>query len=482
MSRRVYLYALAFAGFAPVLVSAQGLLRDDAAYEQIPRQSQYGDGSKTETEALRDLPKVDWRPYCPVPQVQGAIASCTGWAAGYGAMTIQKAIANNWKGMSDSITRQAFSAMFIYNQIKIGTCNGGSSFVDAGRLIKEKGNILSASFDKNPLDCNKKPTETDLVNALSGRIQDCIALFAPKDPDYIKIQKTKLSLAQKMPVLVGMDLLQNFTALRAGDQYWFPAVGRQTPFGAHAMTVVGYDDGREAFEVMNSWGKDWGNGGFIWIKYADFARYTFYGFQFVWRNPTLATLEAACLLRIPAPGADGQIAFDNMRLTLKGKVYEPTSGALPRSSLMQPLVQQVTGGTYLYAFSYDPKGSIKVHWPRDQRFDEQYEGLPESAVISHEQVQVTIPGPYSALQCREPGSEHLCLLFSAKPLEDLNEALARLRQMPVSGDFLAKLYKSFGSVLLPLKDVQYRNSEVAGFDYTATSGKAIPVVIRLNIN
>ena len=38
------------------------------------------------------------------------------------------------------------------------------------------------------------------------------------------------------------------------------------------MCVVGYDDFKYggAFEVMNSWGEEFGDDGFIWIKYSDF--------------------------------------------------------------------------------------------------------------------------------------------------------------------------------------------------------------------
>jgi len=41
--------------------------------------------------------------------------------------------------------------------------------------------------------------------------------------------------------------------------------------GGHAMCIVGYDDTKfgGAFEIVNSWGDDWGNNGFLWIKYND---------------------------------------------------------------------------------------------------------------------------------------------------------------------------------------------------------------------
>jgi len=38
------------------------------------------------------------------------------------------------------------------------------------------------------------------------------------------------------------------------------------------MILVGYSDDRGAFKVMNSWGTQWGNGGFGWISYGCSAR------------------------------------------------------------------------------------------------------------------------------------------------------------------------------------------------------------------
>lgn len=39
------------------------------------------------------------------------------------------------------------------------------------------------------------------------------------------------------------------------------------------MAVIGYDDTRQMYKVQNSWGTDWGAGGYFWISYADFARH-----------------------------------------------------------------------------------------------------------------------------------------------------------------------------------------------------------------
>jgi hypothetical protein len=43
-------------------------------------------------------------------------------------------------------------------------------------------------------------------------------------------------------------------------------------FGGHAMSVIGYDDYLEggAFQIMNSWGNEWGENGMGWVRYKDF--------------------------------------------------------------------------------------------------------------------------------------------------------------------------------------------------------------------
>ena len=41
-------------------------------------------------------------------------------------------------------------------------------------------------------------------------------------------------------------------------------------YGGHAMTVIGYDDNAKAFQLMNSWGAEWGNRGTTWVPYKAF--------------------------------------------------------------------------------------------------------------------------------------------------------------------------------------------------------------------
>ncbi len=41
------------------------------------------------------------------------------------------------------------------------------------------------------------------------------------------------------------------------------------PLGGHCVCCIGYDDDKEAWLCKNSWGDQWGDGGFFWIKYGD---------------------------------------------------------------------------------------------------------------------------------------------------------------------------------------------------------------------
>jgi len=45
-------------------------------------------------------------------------------------------------------------------------------------------------------------------------------------------------------------------------------------FAAHAMIAVGYDDAKNAFRIQNSWGRNWGDGGYAWFTYDFWKRST----------------------------------------------------------------------------------------------------------------------------------------------------------------------------------------------------------------
>lgn len=223
--------------------------------------------------------RVDLKPYCPSVKHQGKLSSCVGWALGYGALTIHRAIQH---GCTDTrvITHNASSAMFIFNQIEKDEQGRGSRIVDAAKFLKTRGDCLARHFDHDIADENKRPDSLLAVAAQCFAIAGFDELFSPQDLDSVKVMSVKLALAQNRPVTIGMAIRRNFMLLR-NARYWHPDLGDTTPAGGHALVVIGYDDKRQAFQLMNSWGKEWGQDGFIWLKYKEFAKFAKYGVAFL---------------------------------------------------------------------------------------------------------------------------------------------------------------------------------------------------------
>ncbi|MBK8562642.1 MAG: C1 family peptidase [Saprospiraceae bacterium] len=219
--------------------------------------------------------KIDLKPYCPAVKNQGQLSSCVGWAVGYGALTIQRAIQRNCTD-TRVITHNASSAMFLFNQIEKDGQGRGSKLTDAVAFLEAQGDCLARHFDSDVNDAQRLPDSALVCAAQSFAIAGFTELFSPKDADSVKVMSVKAALAQHRPVTIGLAVRRNFMLLR-NALYWHPDLGDTTPAGGHAIVVIGYDEKRQAFQLMNSWGKDWGRGGFIWVKYEAFGKFAKYG-------------------------------------------------------------------------------------------------------------------------------------------------------------------------------------------------------------
>lgn len=458
--------------FFPNLAFNQGLVVDFERFDQVPKLPIDNDGSKS-TDQIEYKPKVDLRPYCPTPQHQGAVNSCTGWAVGYGALTILRAIKENWSGLKDSINQNAFSALFIYNQVKKnGSCDAGSDIADAGNLLMEKGNLKSYYFDRFKNQCDRLPSLQELDMAKPFKIKEYFALFGKDDQDYEKINKVKLSLTQEKPVVIGMEIRASLRELKNGDQFWYPSVGNQRFEGSHAMVVVGYDDGKEAFEIMNSWGTEWGNKGFFWIKYKDFAQLTYFAYQFRLSSGQSAenlNINASLVLRKAVFDQNNQINFLNEKVIFNGKFYETVS--LKRGTLIQPYLENINPGSYFYMFSFEPSRKITLYYPPDTTV--------RSPRIAYNQTKMAVPSDSIALGFNTVGYEYICFLISKKPIPNLAKVFKQLSAMPVT-DFVNNLYTVFGKQLEPLIHIQYQK-DVCAMKSQFKVGVIAPIVIRCKI-
>ena len=195
----------------------------------------------------------------PPPGDQGAQSSCVGWAVAYAMKTYHEAVERRWPVDQPS---SQFSPAFVYNQIrKSQDCSGGTMFVDALNLLRRAGAAPLSDFPYLGQDCRVLPDAGVKRKALRFAIADWRRV---RTDDQAEV---KAYVAAGIPVLIGMMVDQPFMQL-AGPAVYARFSGNS--LGGHAMLVVGYDDARAAFRVINSWGQTWGDGGFAWISYGAF--------------------------------------------------------------------------------------------------------------------------------------------------------------------------------------------------------------------
>ncbi len=229
----------------------------------------FGDGSTTFSGAARRplavrLPQSAIISVRPPSGNQGSQSSCVAWATGY--MTAST-ISGNRFGYTSFLTgagapdyTKILSPAFVYNQINRGR-DAGSMEADALTLLIARGDAPWVNMPFNPTDYLTQPTAAAFTAALPNRITNFthIPRTDPNGPAQIKA-----SIAAGVPVLWGANVDPAFSNLTANDIWTGPtATG-----GGHAMTIVGYDDTKQAFIVANSWGPDWANQGTFYLAYS----------------------------------------------------------------------------------------------------------------------------------------------------------------------------------------------------------------------
>ena len=253
------------------------LLVDAATYQSIPLAS---------TPLMGELPQsADLSGFFPTPGDQGSQSSCVGWAVAYALKSAQESQERNWT--PDGPERR-FSPAFIYNQIKTtNNCKGGTSFIAALNLLRRDGVPNLASFPYSEADCSRLPDAAVKQSAKEFRIADWRRVNVQDETEI------KNNIAAGFPVLFGMIVDQPFFNLRGSRPYaQFSGVNE----GAHAMVVIGYDDSKGAFKVINSWGTTWGDGGYGWISYTAFQQAVREGY----------VAQDIIVNRPPAPGPQPQ--------------------------------------------------------------------------------------------------------------------------------------------------------------------------------
>lgn len=263
--KKITLFLSCFFYFS-LLAHTQGLKLDSKAYGAASAWV----APKDKGFSSANLPsRISYRQYCPSPNQQGNVSTCVGWAAAYGALSIQQ---NIQMGVTNYMQKwaRAFDPHFIYSNIKSDNdqwCKKGSSLGDAMNVLENYG--CKPRVWEPWLECNDHKAFSEFTLALASmyKIEDWYSI-----PNDGIVENTKMALSYKLPVVIGIYLTESFmkgTSLTYGQ--YSPIAGEKF-IGGHAMCVVGYDDNKfgGSFEVMNSYGTEYGDEGFVWIRYKDF--------------------------------------------------------------------------------------------------------------------------------------------------------------------------------------------------------------------
>ncbi len=210
--------------------------------------------------------------YAPNRLNQGRQGSCVGWASSYAARTIL-----HTRATGDNPNQAAFSPSYLYNQIALTGCQG-AYMPDALQTLQKGGVLPFQYFDYDEGTCGRKPSSRERQAAQNFKIRGFQRLTANSGkPDMLAM---KQNLAQGGPILIGMMVGGSFMRAMEGRDVWQPSRNdyQMRGFGGHAMCVIGYDDykfgNQGGFQIMNSWGDNWGNDGVGWVSYEDFQHFT----------------------------------------------------------------------------------------------------------------------------------------------------------------------------------------------------------------
>lgn len=231
------------------------------AKRKIRKPLVYALNIKSDTEDNRDyvkgivpfqtLPdKIDYSHFVTVKQ-QGKIGSCGSHAAATGLEMLDGLNGYKWN--------MPLSERFHYYMVRQTTFMGtypldsGQDGRNAMKVMNKVGICPEQLCQYIELDYNKPPSKLGSSFARWWKVKTyerCIGILSIKS-----------ALYEKKAVWLGIPVDTNIVFNRG------EVITYTNNDGGHAMCMVGYDDSKKSFRVVNSWGKNWGDKGFGWISY-----------------------------------------------------------------------------------------------------------------------------------------------------------------------------------------------------------------------
>ena len=220
--------------------------------------SKYGYGSVDKYDTLKvvnsvaDLSHVDLSPLMNPIRDQGSEGSNVGFTI---ASALEYAISqkDNFK--------TTISPRYIYNNIN-HKADGGALISDGFNFLTKTGAIDENAWPYKQGEYSKDPP-TSTISAKHYKISSWKT---------IKVDLTtfKNYLSNKTCIIAGMTIYEPLFQNKNGI-YPTPKLNDQLQ-GAISICLVGYDDNSQLLKFRISWGSNWGDKGYGYIKYSDISK------------------------------------------------------------------------------------------------------------------------------------------------------------------------------------------------------------------
>lgn len=189
---------------------------------------------------------------------QGNCGSCVAFAS-VATLEAQVSIVNGAPWLKPSFSP---AALF---ECGGGGCDSGWQLGSAARALKTTGipdeacmpyRLGSTGEDES---CSMKCADADKRSLKIKGSKSYGGIFGGASADAIK--KALL----EGPMMTSLRVYEDFLQYSSG--VYKHVTGSMV--GGHAVSLVGFDDQKRAWLIRNSWGPEWGEGGFAWMSYDD---------------------------------------------------------------------------------------------------------------------------------------------------------------------------------------------------------------------
>lgn len=401
--------------------------------------------------------------YAPPRLNQGQQGSCVAWSCAYAAQTILTSAATG-----NDPAAVAFSPSYLYNQIKLDNCQG-SYLQRAMEAMKRNGGVALRDYPYTDQDCERMPTSTDINDGRQNVIHGFTRLTSGDNINSISVRAIKEHLAKNAPVAIGMMVGQSFMQSMMGEELWTPQGmdESQMGMGGHAMCVIGYDDSKfgGAFQIMNSWGQEWGKEGVGWVRYGDFQRYVkeAYGIDPLPKRTAVANIPLECNI--------GLVRNDNgqyIQLTGRGNYFE-TASPIQKGTRFKIEIKNETE-CYIYIFGMETDGSSFVLFPYTDKHS------PYCGITGYRK----FPRAQSLMADSLGNKDYMAIVVSKDEL-DYNALNTAINQDGGS-DYLSKVNNAVRSIAIRSARFSNTNDGRMYFKAEVNDNKAVACVVAFDKN